>query len=359
METLRTPPRPVVSWHGRIDPSLPGQPAMNRPTVELQPVAGATFQDLNENLVREHITTAVRRRAYQDSTDPRAYLLRHRCLIEEGGQLVPTVLGILAFARDPNAWLPHAGIDVVQFDSPLPNSTKMLLSRQVRGDVVSLIDQTAELLWARTEHRINLRGTRRIEMDAYPLVVLRELTANAVLHRDWGITGSRIRIQIFPDRIEWISPGGFPGRRKKISFETLLNEHELRNHHLAQLLYLSERLEAFGLGYDSVAEAMRDAPRTPVVTSTPERFTICVWGKTLAEGYRLTAPAELSERQQQILTLLANPQTQTAQALAETLGETPRTIQRDLRALLDAGLIMAEGNTRNRRYRTLDPEGAM
>ncbi|MEI7538246.1 MAG: ATP-binding protein [Comamonadaceae bacterium] len=326
---------------------------MNRTTVELQPVTAATFSDLNENLVREHITTAVRRRAYQDSTDPHTYLQQHRCLIETEEQIVPTVLGILTFARDPNLWLPHAGIDVVQFDSMLPNSTKMLLSRQVRGDVVSLIDQAAELLWARTEHRINLHGTRRIEVDAYPLVVLRELTANAVLHRDWGITGSRIRIQMFPDRIEWISPGGFPGRRKKISFETLLNEHQLRNHHLAQMLYLSERLEAFGLGYDSVAEAMRDAPRTPVVTSTPEWFTISVWGKDLAGGVRLAPTIEISERQKIILTLLADPTTQTAQALAHVLEETPRTIQRDLRTLLDERMITAEGNTRNRRYRTI------
>jgi ATP-dependent DNA helicase RecG len=327
---------------------------MTRPTVELQSVAGASFNDLSESLVRDHITTAVRRRAYQDSTEPRAYLLRHRCLVEEDGHLSPTVLGILAFARDPNVWLPHAGIDVVQFASPLPNSTKMLLSRQVRGDVVSLIDQTAELLWARTEHRIALRGTRRVEQDAYPLVVLRELTANAVLHRDWGMTGARIRIQIFPDRIEWISPGGFPGRRKKVSFETLLNEHELRNHYLAQLLYLSERLEAFGLGYDSVAEAMRDAPRTPVVTSTAEWFTICVWGKPVDESAQAPAPTELSDRQQQIIALLADTATQSAQALAEALNETPRTIQRDLRVLLDAGIVVADGNTRNRRYRAIE-----
>jgi len=327
---------------------------MTRPTVELQAVAGATFGDLSETLVREHITTAVRRRAYQDSTEPRAYLLRHRCLIEEQGQFVPTVLGILTFARDPSIWLPHAGIDVVQFASALPNSTTMQLSRQVRGDVVRLIDQTAELLWARTEHRITLLGTRRVEQDAYPLVVLRELTANAVLHRDWGMTGSRIRIQIFPDRIEWISPGGFPGRRKKISFETLLNEHELRNHHLAQLLYLSERLEAFGLGYDSVAEAMRDAPRTPVVTSTTDRFAISVWGKALDQSDLAAHPADLSERQKHMLSLLADPTTQSAQALAEALHETTRTIQRDLRTLLDAGLIVAEGNTRSRRYRIAD-----
>lgn len=350
---MYTIPSPSVSWNSPSNACPRGTPVINRPTIELQPVDGATFDDLNESLVREHISTAIRRRAYQESTEPHAYLLRHRCLVEDHDQLVPTVLGILAFAREPNRWMPHAGIDIVQFDSLQPNSTKMLLSRQVRGDVVSLIDQATELLWARSEHRINLRGTRRIELDAYPLVVLRELTANAVLHRDWGITGSRIRIQIFPDRIEWISPGGFPGRRKKVSFETLLNEHELRNNYLAQLLYLSGRLEAFGLGYDSVAEAMRDAPRMPVVTSTPDRFTICVWGKTLTQGATVTEVPTLSERQQHMLMLITSATTQTAQELADALEETPRTIQRDLRVLLDAELIRAEGNTRNRRYRSM------
>lgn len=323
---------------------------MSRPTAELQPVSGATLADLNENLIREHITTAVRQRAYGESTELQAYLLRHRCAVEADGQLTPTLLGMLSFGRDPSRWLPHAGIDVVQFATLQPNSTKMLLSRQVRGDIVTLIDQTAELLWARTEHRIALRGTRREELDAYPLVVLRELTANAVLHRDWALTGSRIRIQIFPDRIEWISPGGFPGRRKKISFETLLHEHELRNHHLAQILYLSGRLEAFGLGYDSVAAAMRHAPRVPVVSSTAEWFSICVWGKDLQEGVELAPLPELTPRQQQILDLLADDM-RSAQDLAQDLNETPRTIQRDLRVLLDQGRIVADGNTRNRRYR--------
>jgi ATP-dependent DNA helicase RecG len=322
---------------------------MTRPTAELQPVSGATLTDLNENLIREHIATAVRQRAYNESTELRAYLLRHRCAVDVDGQTVPTVVGMLSFGRDPSGWLPHAGIDVVQFDSLQPNSTKMLLSRQVRGDIVSLIDQTAELLWARTEHRIALRGTRREELDAYPLVVLRELTANAVLHRDWALTGSRIRVQIFPDRIEWISPGGFPGRRKKISFEMLLHEHELRNHHLAQILYLSGRLEAFGLGYDSVAAAMRHAPRIPVVTSTAEWFSICVWGKELKEGMQFAPSTELTPRQRQILAMLADD-LRSAQDLAQALDETPRTVQRDLRVLLDQGLIVADGNTRNRRY---------
>ena len=58
-------------------------------------------------------------------------------------------------------------------------------------------------------------------------MALRELTVNAVAHRDWSYCGAYIRIQMFPDCIEWISPGGFPGRAPKgVSPETQL--HTLR-----------------------------------------------------------------------------------------------------------------------------------
>ena len=41
-------------------------------------------------------------------------------------------------------------------------------------------------------------------------------------------------------------------------------------------------------------------------------------------------------------------------AQAEALDEVPRTIQRDLRVLLDQGLIVGEGATRSRHYRVVD-----
>ena len=40
--------------------------------------------------------------------------------------------------------------------------------------------------------------------------MFRELLVNAVIHRNYAITGSRIRVQLFTDRIEFISPGRLP-----------------------------------------------------------------------------------------------------------------------------------------------------
>ena len=72
------------------------------------------------------------------------------------------------------------------------------LPRQVESAVLSL--------------RNNLRigstiiGTKRVENPHYPEKVFRELIVNACMHRNYSISGSRIRILQFSNRIEFLSP---------------------------------------------------------------------------------------------------------------------------------------------------------
>ena len=44
----------------------------------------------------------------------------------------------------------------------------------------------------------------------YPEKVFRELLVTAVIHRNYAITGSRIRVQLFTDRMEFTSTGRPP-----------------------------------------------------------------------------------------------------------------------------------------------------
>jgi ATP-dependent DNA helicase RecG len=235
---------------------------------ERQPIPGALLSDINLNLVRDHIDTAIKRRGYNGPAEPEAYLLEHGGLLrDDDGRFIPTLAGIVMFGREPHHHVSACGIDIAQFSGPRPNTTDLVLSRQIRGDLMAIIDRAVDLLWARTEHRTYIVGTERVEDHAYPLVVLRELTVNAVVHRDWSYNGSYIRIQIFPDRIEWISPGGFPGHAPNgVSLETLLYAQVSRNPALAQILYHSGRVESFGMGIDTTLSALQELGcRTPEV----------------------------------------------------------------------------------------------
>jgi len=321
--------------------------------IERQPVPGAQFEDLNLNLVREHIETALKRRGYSGPTDPEDYLVEHGCLTSTtDGAPVPTLAGIVCFARDPHHRVSVCGIDVAQFSSSNPNTSDLVLSRQIRGDLFTIIDKTIDLLWARTEHRTEMLGTERVEIHAYPMAVLRELTVNAVVHRDWSYAGSYIRIQLFPDRIEWISPGGFPGRAPNgVTLDTLLYAQVSRNPAIAQVLYNAGKVESFGMGIDTVLSTLQEINcPVPEVFDNRDIFLFRVWGKKLRDE-RGNPLSSLSPRQRRIVTEITVRGLCTSAELQTALNENVRNIQRDLKELLERGIIIAEGATSNRRYR--------
>ncbi len=51
-------------------------------------------------------------------------------------------------------------------------------------------------------------GLGRKDIPAYSMLALQEALVNAIVHRDYEIAGSQIRIYLFPDRIEFWNPGG-------------------------------------------------------------------------------------------------------------------------------------------------------
>lgn len=55
---------------------------------------------------------------------------------------------------------------------------------------------------------VTIKGAVRETISPYPLVALRE-AANALIHQDFSITGTSVKLEIFSDRIE-ITNSGIP-----------------------------------------------------------------------------------------------------------------------------------------------------
>lgn len=125
--------------------------------------------------------------------------------------------------------------------------------RQIRGPIFQVIDAAVNML--RDHCSVNrLEGARLISDLDTPLIVLRELSTNAVVHRDLSVYGSQVRIQVYPTVLEQISPGELP---PSITVDTLLTAQFARNPSLAQFLFHAGYIEKFGMGLDAVIEALR------------------------------------------------------------------------------------------------------
>ena len=186
---------------------------------ELRPVSGATLADLDRRRLRDYFGR-IRQQSVPPDDDEKAWqslLVNTEFMTEEG----VTVGGVLLFAKAPNRFLPHAGIDAAAF----PGTEKDYAAREraaLRGPMTPLLDannavvenglveQTLNFVQRNTPVTAVLENGRRIDRPAYPPEVLREAIVNALIHRDYLLSSTDIELAIYSDRLEIISPGRLP-----------------------------------------------------------------------------------------------------------------------------------------------------
>ncbi len=315
--------------------------------IDTYPVDGATLADLDLQVVARHIAQAVENDRYDGVfRDAESFLREMRCVVDIDGTPTPTLAGLLIFGFRPQAFLEHTDIALAQFPGTRPDLvTETLHFRRYGGTLIQQIEELERYLWNSTPRSISTdKGPQREERPAYPRKVLRELTANAVTHRDYNIVGARTQISMFQDRIEWRSPGGLPAG---ITEENVLySGSRARNPTIAQLLYQSGYIEAFGMGLPTVISLLRQNNLPPLsMRDTGASFVVTVRGPEAPNVLALT-PArrtllELARRQREFTLEMA---------LHASPDRARRTVQADLKYLVENHYLRAVGQSRDRRY---------
>jgi len=80
----------------------------------------------------------------------------------------------------------------------------------VRDDLLSQFNEGLAFLKKHLNIRSEIRGVNREDIYEIQLEVLREALVNALMHRDYSITGTQISVEVYDDRVEIVNPGGLP-----------------------------------------------------------------------------------------------------------------------------------------------------
>jgi ATP-dependent DNA helicase RecG len=105
------------------------------------------------------------------------------------------------------------------------------------------------------------------EIWTFSEAVIREAVLNAVSHRDYQLPAS-IFIRQYPNKLEIISPGGFP---RGITSENILHKQFPRNRRLAETLQRCGLIERSGQGVDLMFNrSLREGKRQPNFEGTDE-----------------------------------------------------------------------------------------
>ena len=121
----------------------------------------------------------------------------------------PTVAGLLTFGTEPTDFLPSCSIEAACYRGERLSSDDLLRAERLAGPVSDQIDAGIAFVAQFMQPPPDARPRR--DADArYDLDVVDEAIVNAVAHRDYAISGSKIRLFLFADRLELYSPGKLP-----------------------------------------------------------------------------------------------------------------------------------------------------
>ena len=215
-------------------------------------------------------------------------LLVNTELLDDSDRRPATVAGLLLFGENSSRFLPHAKIDAAAYFGTEKDYAAKERST-LRGPMVRLkgVDGT-EVEQGLTEQAVQFvrrnintvrleDGVRRQERWDYPEEVIREAVVNAIVHRDYLLSGSDIELSIYSDRLEIVSPGrlanGITPERMRIGCRSARNEL------LKDVMRDYGYLEHMGMGVPrKIIRGMREHNGTePDLVEEEERFTVRLW----------------------------------------------------------------------------------
>ena len=186
-------------------------------------------------------------------------------------------------------------------------------------------------------------GTLRKTIETIPEEAFREAVANAIVHRVWDIN-AQIRISMFDDRIEIVSPGGLPdGISEKEYLEGRISV--LRNPILANVFHRLDLIEKFGTGIKRIIQCYSDSQSKPSfeISDNSIQVTLPLIKKHL----------DLTADEMKVYNLLSrNINRSISEILSSTsLGVGKSKTTELLKKLEEKGIVAVEGKGRGTKYK--------
>ena len=263
--------------------------------LERCPVPGTSLEDLDRRRLGDYFGRVREQEAPAGASQEAGWteLLANTWFLHEDDPHPATVAGLLLFGSDSSRFLPQAKIDAAAYSG----SEKHYDARErrtLRGPIVplfgvggdllepGLVEQAIEFV-RRNIETVRLKdGVRREERWDFPREAVREAIVNAVVHRDYLLSGTDIELGIYSDRLEVVSPGRLPNGMTPDRMRA--GRRSARNELLKDVMRDYGYLEHMGMGVPrKIVRGMREHNGTePDLVEDGERFTVRLWKEARA-----------------------------------------------------------------------------
>lgn len=166
-------------------------------------------------------------------------------------------------------------------------SERIVTINRFNGNITSTISYIMDFVNQRMNHSMVKLNDVRKNIDAYPKRALFEGVINAIAHRDYYLDGTQIQVDMFKDRLEISSPGGFyRGEKLGKTYDLSGIISKRRNELITNVLVSCNVMEAAGTGFDKITEEYETADEIhkPYICSSSDHFTLVLPDLTYVNG---------------------------------------------------------------------------
>ncbi len=230
-----------------------------------------------------------------------------------------------------------SGIDMVKFGENISIMQKRATFENI--SVLEIYEKAVEVFRDYYQYEV-IQGADRKKIEKIPEAAFREAIANALIHRTWDVE-SQIRVLMFDDRIEIISPGGLPaGITEEEYFSGKLSV--LRNRNLANVFYRLGFVEIFGTGITRIKQLYEEAMIKPMfeVTENTIKIVLPIFENNL----------QLTEDEKVIYRILSKTMLKPISEIVPNVPFCKSKITQLLKSMIEKGIVIVEGKGRGTKY---------
>lgn len=207
-----------------------------------------TISDVDASKVEKYVK-AVQKRELDESIGITENLLNNLNIIKEGHI---TLGGLLFFANNPQKYRPTFCVKAISFFGNSIGGKEYRSSIDIQGTIPEIFEETMRFFTSNLQHvqaGQNFNSVGKLEVSQ---IALEEFVQNALVHRDYS-KNAPIRIMIFDNRIEIVSPGSLPN---SLTIENIkMGNAVVRNNLLVSYCSKSMIYRGFGSGINRAMEA--------------------------------------------------------------------------------------------------------
>jgi len=177
--------------------------------------------------------------------------------------------GILFFDKDPRRKISQCQMTCVAYKGI--KGVHVYDRIDIQDDLLTQFNQAMMFLRKHLNVRSEIKEVNRHDIYEIPLDALREAIANAIIHRDYGVYGTSLMVEVHENRVDIYNPGKLP---QGVDIQSLMQVSMRRNELIADLFARIDKAERLGSGLRRVFEIMEAADLEPPVIENNLFFRI-------------------------------------------------------------------------------------